>query len=124
MRLSRLAWNSVTRATIENCWKHTGITSKSDEVNSTNNKNTDVSMNLAQTELETKATRLEALRIVNKTNQMLISELLNPIGETQEYGLLSPDEVFQLHQESNSNDIEVLEDEPPPVPKPTIKEIL
>ncbi|KAH9468300.1 hypothetical protein Pst134EA_011924 [Puccinia striiformis f. sp. tritici] len=119
MQLSQLAWNSVTQATIEHCWKHTRQIKNTDEATSAYEKNEEIGMDLAQD----KATRLETLGIVNKSNQMSISELLDPTGKTQDCSLLSPKELFQMHQELNDIEVAEPEDEPPQIPKPTPKEM-
>ncbi|POW06416.1 hypothetical protein PSHT_10385 [Puccinia striiformis] len=117
MRLSRLSWNSVTRATIKHCWDHTGITGRANQLS----KDTD--MMLANSELESETSRLETLGIVNESNRMSIADLLNPAGETQDVGLLSSEEIFELHQEAQAIDNKNPETEPDPVPKPTLREI-
>ncbi|KAI7950164.1 hypothetical protein MJO28_008985 [Puccinia striiformis f. sp. tritici] len=117
MRLSRLSWNSVTRATIKHCWDHTGITGRANQLS----KDTD--MMLANSELESETSRLETLGIVNESNRMSIADLLNPAGETQDVGLLSSEEIFELHQEAQAIDNKNPKTEPDPVPKPTLREI-
>ncbi|KAH9445181.1 hypothetical protein Pst134EA_031784 [Puccinia striiformis f. sp. tritici] len=80
-------------------------------------------MMLANSELTSETSRQETLGIVNESNRMSIADLLNPAGETQDVGLLSSEEIFELHQEAQAIDNKNPETEPDPVPKPTLREI-
>jgi hypothetical protein len=53
---------------------------------------------------------------------MLVTNLLDPIGETQDQSLLSPKEIFKISQEVEQPSTDP-EPEPEPVPKPTLIEI-
>ncbi|KAI9606236.1 hypothetical protein KEM48_001945 [Puccinia striiformis f. sp. tritici PST-130] len=71
-------------------------------------------MMLANSELESETSRLETLGIVNESNRMSIADLLNPAGETQDVGLLSSEEIFELHQEAQAIDNKNPKTEPDP----------
>ncbi|MBW0506002.1 hypothetical protein O181_045717 [Austropuccinia psidii MF-1] len=96
-----MAWNSITEATIINCWNHTKILSN------LNNIPDDFGLVQADASLEEATLELQDIGLITQNNWISISEFLNPINkeEVNINKLLTPEEVFN-EKEANSEELE------------------